>query len=50
MHESDYRFNMSTFSPRLRLEEEPWLDREGGGVSEWEWPTGPGEGLKPRPL
>lgn len=41
--------------PRLRLDEELWLDKEGGGVREWEgpWlgrgmPTGPGEGLKPK--
>lgn len=44
-----------THLPRLRLDEELWLDREGGGVREWEgpWlgrgmPTGPGEGLKPK--
>lgn len=47
--------NQKRHLPRLRLDEELWLDREGGGVREWEgpWfgrgmPTGPGEGLKPK--
>lgn len=43
--------------PRLRLDDDPWDDRDGGGVSEWlgPWfgrgmPTGPGEDEKPNPL